>query len=72
VRRPHPDIADQRKFGHEFGVFDTRSNTNRVPYVTDAHGCLDNRDRGFSTCKLSFSQDGAAIAFVTSRNAVTP
>ena len=55
------------KSGREFGAFDTRANTNIVLEVVDATHCGLKLDLGFASGKLSFSYDGAFIAFATSR-----
>ncbi|MEP6831801.1 MAG: hypothetical protein ABJB74_00345 [Gemmatimonas sp.] len=55
------------KSGREFGAYDTRANTNVVLEVTDATHCALKLDLGFASGKLSFSYDGAFIAFATSR-----
>ena len=51
----------------EVGAFDTHSRTNRVIEIGDDGRCTDVLDLGFASGKLSFSYDGSAIAFATSR-----
>jgi hypothetical protein len=51
----------------EVGAFDTQSRTNRVIEIGDDGRCTDVLDLGFASGKLSFSYDGSAIAFATSR-----
>lgn len=55
------------KNGQEFGAYDGVTTTNVVVRVTDAHTCTTVLDLGFATGKLTFSYDGARIAFATSR-----
>ena len=55
------------KSGREFGAFDTRAGTNIVLEVVDATHCNLKLDLGFASGKISFSYDGAYIAFATSR-----
>ena len=55
------------KSGVEFGAFDARTQTNMVLAVPDSTHCTLKLDLGFASGKLSFSYDGTAIAFATSR-----
>ncbi|MEO7359150.1 MAG: hypothetical protein ABI120_02390, partial [Gemmatimonadaceae bacterium] len=55
------------KSGREFGAFDARTQTNMVLEVADSTHCALKLDLGFPSGKLSFSYDGSAIAFATSR-----
>ncbi len=68
---PCPDrvlvLPISAKGSREVGVFDKRSNTNRIIEVTDDGKCVDVLDLGFASGKLSFNYDGSAIAFATSR-----
>jgi hypothetical protein len=68
---PCPDrvlvLPISSKGSREVGVFDRRSNTNRILEVTDDGKCVDVLDLGFASGKLSFNYDGSAIAFATSR-----
>ena len=51
----------------EIGVYDKDSRTNRIIEIGDDGRCTDVLDLGFASGKLSFSYDGSAIAFATSR-----
>jgi hypothetical protein len=51
----------------EVGVYDKDSRTNRIIEIGDDGHCTDVLDLGFASGKLSFSYDGSAIAFATSR-----
>lgn len=51
----------------EVGVHDMVSETSRIVEVRDDGTCVDRLDFGFATGKLSFSYDGAAVGFATSR-----
>ncbi len=55
------------KSGREFGAFDAGAKTNVVLEVADATHCALKLDLGFASGKLSFSYDGAYVAFATSR-----
>ena len=55
------------KSGREFGALDTRAKTNVVLEVIDSTRCALKLDLGFASGKISFSYDGAFIAFATSR-----
>jgi hypothetical protein len=68
---PCPDrvlvLPISSKGTREVGAFDKGSNTTRIVEVTDDGKCVDVLDLGFASGKLSFSYDGSAIAFATSR-----
>jgi hypothetical protein len=55
------------KSGREFGAYDAKAKTNFILEVDDQRQCVNKLDLGFASGKLSFSYDGAAIAFATSR-----
>jgi len=55
------------KSGREFGALDSRAKTNVVLEVVDATHCNLKLDLGFVSGKISFSYDGAFVAFATSR-----
>jgi len=51
----------------ELGVYDNKTQTNRIVEITDDGQCVDRLDLGFASGKLSFSYDGTAVAFATAR-----
>lgn len=55
------------KGSSEVGVFDLASKSNRIIRVEADGSCTDLLDLGFASGKLSFSYDGGAVAFATSR-----
>lgn len=55
------------KSGAEFGAYDAGMHTNIVLEVVDESHCALKLDLGFASGKISFSYDGASIAFATSR-----
>lgn len=55
------------KAGTEFGAYDAGMHTNVVLEVIDETHCALKLDLGFASGKLSFSYDGASLAFATSR-----
>ncbi|MGV3707703.1 MAG: hypothetical protein ACO1Q7_02605 [Gemmatimonas sp.] len=55
------------KSGSEFGALDAAAKSNMVFEVTSSTTCAVKLDLGFVSGKISFSYDGAFIAFATSR-----
>ena len=55
------------KSGREFGAFDVGRGTNGIIEVLPNGTCRDLLDLGFASGKISFSYDGARVAFSTSR-----
>jgi hypothetical protein len=55
------------KSGSEFGALDAAAKSNMIFDVTSSTTCAVKLDLGFVSGKISFSYDGAFIAFATSR-----
>jgi hypothetical protein len=55
------------KSGREFGAYDVGIKSNVILEVVNNNECKLKLDLGFASGKLSFSYDGAAVAFATSR-----
>jgi hypothetical protein len=60
-------ISSKALGSKEMGLYDNKTQTNRIVEITDDGQCVDRLDLGFASGKLAFSYDGAAVAFATSR-----